>query len=58
MGAYAIKVRSIAVLADHLRGESIAFRNAGAALVVPFPDELGAGVWVFAENSAALPWRT
>ena len=57
MGAYAIKVRSIAALADLLRGANIAFRNAGAALVVPFPDELGAGVWVFAENSAELPWR-
>ena len=26
-------------------------RRLGAALVVPFPDELGAGAWLFVENA-------
>ena len=30
----------------------------GAALVVPFPDELGVGAWLFVENAADLPWRS
>ena len=32
-------------------------RRTGKALVVPFPPELGAGAWLFAENAADLPWR-
>ncbi len=33
-------------------------RRLGAALVVPFPAELGAGAWLFVENAADLPWRS
>ena len=33
-------------------------RRIGAALVVPFPDELGIGAWLFVENAADLPWRS
>jgi len=33
-------------------------RRLGAALVVPFPGELGAGAWLFVENMAELPWRS
>jgi hypothetical protein len=32
--------------------------HSGEAVVVPFPDELGVGTWVFVENAAALPWRS
>jgi hypothetical protein len=33
-------------------------RRLGAALVVPFPGELGLGAWLFVENAADLPWRS
>ena len=36
----------------------MAMRQLGAALVVPFPEELGVGAWLFVENAADLPWRS
>ncbi len=57
MGAYGIAVRSLpetqAMLAKVLPG----LRRDSASLVVPFPDELGLGAWVFVERAADLPWR-
>jgi hypothetical protein len=35
----------------------VPFEWSGECVIAPFPDELGAGCWVFAENAAALPWR-
>jgi len=32
--------------------------HSGEALVVPFPEELGIGAWLFVENAAHLPWRS
>ena len=58
IGAYAIRVRSLAAVEAVLRRSDLATRKAGAALVVPFPEPLGIGAWVFAENAAELPWRT
>jgi hypothetical protein len=57
LGAYAVRVRSLATLEELLRRESLPMRRRGAALVVPFPDALGAGAWLFVENAAGLPWR-
>lgn len=57
IGAYAVKVASLAKLESILRASVVGFRKSGAALFVPFPDALGQGAWVFVENSAALPWR-
>jgi hypothetical protein len=58
LGAYAIKVRSIAATEAMLRQEKLQMRGLGAALVVPFPNELGVGAWLFVENAADLPWRS
>ena len=58
MGAYALRVRSLTAVESLLRQERMAMRRLGAALVVPFPDELGAGAWLFVENADDLPWRS
>ena len=58
IGAYAVRVHSLATTEALLRQEGMAMRRLGAALVVPFPDELGAGAWLFVENAADLPWRS
>ena len=57
MGAYAIRVASLPALEATLRRADWAFRRVGGALVTHFPHDLGAGAWVFVENSADLPWR-
>jgi hypothetical protein len=58
IGAYAVRVQSLATAEALLRQEGITMRPLGASLVVPFPGELGAGAWLFAENAADLPWRS
>ena len=58
IGAYAVRVQSLAAAEALLRQEGMTIRRLGAALVVPFPQELGAGAWLFVENAADLPWRS
>jgi hypothetical protein len=58
IGAYAVKVRSLAATETLLRQERMPARRLGSALVVPFPSELGVGAWLFVENAADLPWRS
>jgi hypothetical protein len=58
IGAYSVRVRSLAALELLLKKEALAFRRVEAALIVPFPEELGAGAWVFVEDGADLPWRS
>jgi len=58
IGAYALRVQSLATAEALLRQEGMTMRRLGAALVVPFPDQLGAGAWLFVENAADLPWRS
>ena len=58
VGAYAVRVRSLPAVENLLRQERLQARRLGAALVVPFPDDLGIGAWLFVENAADLPWRT
>jgi hypothetical protein len=58
MGVYAVRVRSLAAVEALLKAEHMTMRRLGAALVVPFPDELGAGAWLFVENAGDLPWRS
>jgi hypothetical protein len=58
MGAYAVRVQSLAAAEALLQRERLPMRRLGAALVVPFPEEIGAGAWLFAENAADLPWRS
>jgi hypothetical protein len=57
LGAYAIRVGSLAAVEALLRQERLSARRLDAMLVVPFPEELGVGAWLFVENAAGLPWR-
>jgi hypothetical protein len=57
MGAYAIKVASLRAAEELMDGAGLNPRRTGRALVVPFPPDLGAGAWLFAENASDLPWR-
>ena len=57
LGAYAIRVSSLAATEALLRRENPGVRRLGGALVVPFPSELGLGAWLFVEKGADLPWR-
>jgi hypothetical protein len=58
IGAYAIRVKSLAEVETLLRQERLTARRTGAAVVAAFPGELGVGAWVFAEDDGELPWRT
>jgi hypothetical protein len=49
MGAYGIRVASLAAAESALRRGGIAARRRGDQLVAPFPAELGTGAWVFFE---------
>jgi hypothetical protein len=57
VGAYAVRVQSLAATDALLQREAMPMRQIGAALVVPFPAELGLGAWLFVENGRDLPWR-
>ena len=57
VGAYAVRVRSLVAAEAQLRREAMPMRQIGAALVVPFPAEIGLGAWLFVENARELPWR-
>lgn len=58
IGAYAVRVQSLAAAEALFRQERMTLRRLDSALVVPFPQELGAGAWLFVETAAALPWRS
>jgi hypothetical protein len=58
IGAYALRVQSMSAVEGLLRQERLAARRIGAALALPFPEELGVGAWLFVENAADLPWRS
>ena len=49
MAAYALKVRSLALLCDVLKRAGVQFREQANELVALFPQELGQGAWLFAE---------
>jgi hypothetical protein len=55
--AYGVAVSSLKAAGDKLRQGGLAAHRDGKTLVVPFPPELGLGVWVFVEHAADLPWR-
>jgi hypothetical protein len=57
LGAYAIRVQSLAEAEVLIRREGLAAQRLGGALVVPYPSELGLGAWLFVENGSDLPWR-
>jgi hypothetical protein len=49
VGAYGIRVASLAVTCDMLARNGLRMRRSDHGLVVPFPEELGHGAWLFAE---------
>jgi Glyoxalase-like domain len=49
VGAYGIRVASLAVTCDMLERNGLRTRRSDHGLVAPFPDELGRGAWLFAE---------
>lgn len=57
MAAYGITVASLEHAAACLRAGDVGFERRDGCVTAPFPDELGAGCWVFVESAAALPWR-
>jgi Glyoxalase-like domain len=57
IGAYAIAVRSLAVLCESLRRGGALFDAHDGFVLARFPSALGVGGWVFAETADRLPWR-
>ncbi len=57
MAGYAITVQSLATAVAIVQGANLHWRAFEGGIVVRFPDELGAGAWLFVESAAALPWR-
>jgi hypothetical protein len=51
IGAYGIVVASLDAVAAMLARAGLRTRRAGDCLVVPFPQELGQGAWLFTEKS-------
>jgi hypothetical protein len=49
IGAYAIRVASLAVIGDMLKRAGLRTRRSEQDLVAIFPEELGRGAWLFAE---------
>ena len=49
IGAYSIRVASVAALDEMLQRAGLQTRRGEQDLVVPFPEELGRGAWLFAE---------
>jgi hypothetical protein len=49
IGAYGVKVKSLAALQDTLPQGGINTRRYNERLIVPFPEELGLGAWLFAQ---------
>ena len=49
IGAYGIRVASLAVTLDLLKRAGLRTRRGEQELVAIFPEELGRGAWLFAE---------
>jgi hypothetical protein len=49
VGAYGIRVASLAVTCDMLERNGLRTRRSDNGLIVTFPEELGRGAWLFAE---------
>jgi hypothetical protein len=53
IAGYGVTVTSLDAAEVVLRGGGLSSRRAGAILVVPFPEELGTGAWLFGEDNHA-----
>src|SRR5262249_15708038 len=58
IAAYAIVVVSLDGAEQALGARGMTPRRHGPVLIVPFPQELGLGAWLFVESVLTLPWRT
>jgi len=58
MAAYGIAVSSLEQVIACLQAGRVGFDRGADYLIALFPDDLGVGCWVFAENASALPWRS
>jgi hypothetical protein len=58
LGAYAVRVGSLAAVEALFKRQALPMRRLGNALAAPFPEPLGTGAWLFVENAADLPWRS
>ena len=57
IGAYGIVVASLDTVEAMLKRAGLRTRRAGDCLVVPFPQELGQGAWLFSEKSEVSLFR-
>jgi hypothetical protein len=57
IAAYGVRVASLAAAAEYLTRGGVRFTSGDGALVVPFPAELGIGLWLFVEQPERQPWR-
>jgi hypothetical protein len=57
IGAYALRTDSLTATANVLRDRGNEFEQREHMLLVRFPEELGAGAWIFVEQANDLPWR-
>jgi hypothetical protein len=53
IAGYGVTMRLIDAVELALRSRGLSSRRAGDVLVVPFPEELGQGMWLFGEDSRA-----
>ncbi len=53
VGTYEIKVQSLPALDAILRRAGLTARRLGSSLAVPFPGELGQGLWLFTDGTSA-----
>lgn len=57
IAGYGITMRSLDAVELALRSRDLPARRAADVVVVPFPEELGNGMWLFSENSQASLFR-
>jgi hypothetical protein len=57
IAAYGVAVRSLDDAENALRRGGIDHERRGHFLLARFPEDLGVGAWLFAEDARHLPWR-
>ena len=57
IGAYSVRVDSLATAARELKASGLDFQLRERMLITRFPLELGIGAWLFVEQASDLPWR-
>jgi hypothetical protein len=57
IGLYAVTVASLGDTRSYFAAHGLQARHEERMLIVPFPEALGQGAWVFVETARDLPWR-